>query len=108
MKSQDCGYSRMRGAANMETIWKYNLYAVDEPQAIYVPSTAKVLHVAMQHGELAMWIRLTTTHAIAQERWFKVVGTGHTLPENTVDYVGTAVGDVFVWHVFEVKAPRDE
>jgi len=37
-----------------------------------------------------------------QVRAFRVVYTGMEITDARAEYVGTAVGEILVWHVFEV------
>ena len=88
----------------MRTIWKYELGINDEYQGLYIPSTAMIVHVDMASRDddmgVGLWVELETGHVITRPRVFKVVGTGHDNPDGT--YVGTAVGNLFEWHVYEV------
>jgi hypothetical protein len=38
-----------------------------------------------------------------EERYFRIYGTGHTMPEACGKYIGTVQQGAFVWHVFEVQ-----
>lgn len=97
-------YSRIhRKVYNMNIIYKYKL----EPLTINkvkIPGRYSILTVAIQRNELYLWA-FVDKGGEEVEVEFLVAGTGHLLPENTTpagDFVGTAVSDLFVWHVFKL------
>ena len=87
----------------MRTVWKYELEIRDGYQEVWMPPSAKVIHVAMQDMTLCMWAALDTSHAITDTRIFLVTGTGHEVPED-VSHVGTCLmhEGLLVWHVWEL------
>lgn len=84
----------------MSVVWKYTL-TIDDEQEIVMPEGAELLHVAEQHGQLALWARVIPTGQPNVRRVILIRGTGH--PIWTQPYVGTivAAAGVLVWHVFD-------
>jgi hypothetical protein len=85
----------------MKTIWKYALHPYTSHM---MPVGAKLLSVHAQGSEICLWA-LVDTEAALEERKFVVVGTGHKVPENAGQFIGTALLclGVLVLHVFEEK-----
>lgn len=83
------------------TIWKFNVPTVD-CFSLEMPVGARILSVQAQRGAPQMWI-LVDPDAQYEIVWFRVLGTGHELPEGVgLEYVGTwqAGGGELVWHLF--------
>lgn len=70
----------------MRTIYKYPIPAVREFE-LKLPVSAKVVHVATQHGTACMWVEQDTCEG-EDLRLFWVYGTGHTMSTQG-RYVGT-------------------
>lgn len=84
----------------MKTIWKYTLDRVDL-RWLEMPVGAKILHVAMQNGEVTIWA-VVLPNAEREKRAFRVVGTGNPFPDaDKWAHIGTVFDGPFVWHVFE-------
>jgi hypothetical protein len=66
-----------------------------------MPAAARVVHVAEQHARPTMWVELDPDEPPVQ-RTFEIFGTGHPVLDPTAVYVGTCVGQPFVWHIYEV------
>jgi len=84
-------------------IYKYELH-VGAATAIVMPAGAIVLTVQMQGNRLVMWALLDATLPLTETRTFRVVGTGHPIPDIAqLHYLGTAQmhGFGLVWHVYE-------
>jgi hypothetical protein len=91
-----------RGKETMKTIWKWTL----RPETtINMPHGAKLLAVQEQRGEAQLWA-LVDPGAKTYPRTFRVYGTGHDLPDDPGQYVGTFQmnGGALVFHVFEASA----
>lgn len=83
-------------------IWKFELKVTDM-QHISMPSGAEILSVANQNGALCLWAMVHPEHP-KEERSIEIIGTGNPIPVGMgVDrkFIGTAVVNPFVWHVFE-------
>jgi hypothetical protein len=86
----------------MKTIRKWTL----RPETtINMPHGAKLLAVQEQRGEAQLWA-LVDPGAKTYPRSFRVYGTGHDLPDDPGQYVGTfqMKGGALVFHLFEVNA----
>lgn len=88
----------------MPRIWKFPLQLTDE-QSIKAPAMTEWLHVTMQNHVPTIW-GLVDHNADTTEYIVHIFGTGQDVPEllgNTTAadaYLGTAMDDPFVWHVF--------
>jgi len=83
-------------------IWKYELQVTDMQQ-VEVPKGAKLLSVANQNGALCLWAIVDASKP-RETRHIEIIGTGNPVPTDMgVDrkFIGTAVINPFVWHVFE-------
>mgnify|MGYP001619540261 FL=1 len=84
-----------------DTVWKFPL--PDATSRVAMPAGAVVLHVAEQHGRIALWARVNPATADRVTRTFHIVGTGTPIPDRPVTFRGTAMAAVgsLVFHVFE-------
>jgi len=80
------------------TIYKHVLTITDE-QRIATHEGARPLCVADQRGALTIWVEVDTDQPKV-DRVVYIVGTGNLVPEADLTYVGTYVGEPFVWHVY--------
>ena len=84
-------------------IWKFPL--TDVISTLSIPTGAVLRHFDMQHGTNACVWAQVDPDAPKESRFFRIVGTGHPIPEPDKHvYVGTALQQQgrFVWHLFEV------
>lgn len=82
----------------MQTIHKF-IVSVADDVSVEMPEGAEFCHVASQSMmEIAVWM-LVNTEARLVSTPFKVRGTGHPL-QGCGNYLGTAVGNPYVWHLF--------
>lgn len=85
----------------MQTIYKYTLtHGIDNE--IEMHQGTIVRRVAMQGSSLCIWAELDNT-ARKSKRTFRIIGTGHLIPENG-HYLGSCDDGPFVWHVLELIA----
>lgn len=86
----------------MRKVWKFELFPAT---TLTMPKGSKILKVHEQDGKICLWALVDTETRKAEDRSFIVVGTGHTLPNEELEYVGSTHhdGGTFVCHVFEVK-----
>lgn len=85
-------------------IYKYQLELQGTIQGKSIPLRAKIIHVAAQYGEnICMWAEFDTEYEHnTVYRKFQIVGTGHDILDERLQYVGTATCDSgFVWHIYE-------
>ena len=80
----------------MRTIYKFALASSGHVEA---SADAQIRHIGEQNGTLFAWIEVDPSKDIRSYR-YRVVGTGHDIPEDLpyVDTVNMPSG--FVWHVF--------
>jgi len=85
----------------MKTIYKYKVYPTDEFE-LSLPKGAYILCVQMQDSEPYIWT-MVDTEAPLEIRKFILRGTGHTLPELPLVYIGTFQmrDGLLVFHLFE-------
>lgn len=88
----------------MKTIWKYEL-PVRDVVYINMPVLSQILTIQEQRGSICLWA-LVDPNASQTQRVFRIVGTGHDVPEhNTGVYIDTfqMEGGDLVFHVFEIN-----
>ena len=90
----------------MKTIWKFPLSLGNEVQPLDMPAGAQVLTVADQHGLPTVWMEVDDKFP-NETRHFRIHGTGHTV-EDGGTYIGTGVGQEFVWHVYEYATEHSQ
>ena len=64
-----------------------------------MPLGAKILTLQLQDETPCFWAEVDTD-ASTEQRLFRILGTGHPLPEG-LTYLGTFQLPPFVWHVYE-------
>ena len=82
-------------------IFKYELQIIGAIQCVHLPLGYKFLHVEMQRHVLCMWC-LVDASADTEPVKFCVHGTGQFSLEKEHKYLGTALDDPYVWHLFLV------
>lgn len=84
----------------MKTIWKYQL----DPNnlEIFMPQGAKILFAGVQNSQICIWAEVDSS-AGKEKRIFQVFGTGHTLTDHDMKYIGTVTmySDSLVFHIYE-------
>ncbi|GAI60505.1 unnamed protein product [marine sediment metagenome] len=88
----------------MKTIHKFPLQVADL-QEMKMPKDSTILTVQVQKGTPCLWA-LVDTDKETEDRFIRIIGTGHSVPENVLRYIGTfqaLENNWFVGHVFEVK-----
>lgn len=96
----------------MHVIYKYPLKPL-EVNRVEMPYNCKILTVGFQVNELFLWAAVDTDF-VKVEKLFYPVGTGIELSDylpligasseiHDPEYIGTAVSDTFVWHVFHLQ-----
>ena len=85
----------------MIAVWK--LTFDNDALRTTLPAGAEILHVNTQKGNICIWAEVDT-EAPAEERTFKIVGTGHAVPAGPRKYLGTVKlqNDTFIFHVYEL------
>lgn len=85
----------------MRAVWKYPLAWVPGEQDVVMPAGSAVVHVAAQHGMIAVWAEVDPKVEAIEHRYLTVVGTGSAIPEGFDHYLGTGHLPPFVLHVYE-------
>lgn len=85
----------------MKTIYKYPLNPAD--LYILMPIGAKILSVAQQDNQICLWAEVDN-EAPEGLVGFEVFGTGHEVPDNDREFIGTALinDGEFVFHVYKM------
>ncbi len=86
----------------MKTIWKVAISAIHK-QSVSLPVGAEPLCVAGQGGIPHVWFSVDT-ETPTEYRIFGFTGTGCAIPVDIKKYLGTAICEPFVWHVFEFES----
>lgn len=81
-------------------IYKYELDRENIVNLIKMPQGAKVLCFKMQGNVPCIWAMVDIVQA-SVERKFAVVGTGWDFDPAGLEYVGTVIDGIYVWHLFE-------
>ena len=88
----------------MRAVWKFPLQ-VAVNIIIPMPPGSEIIYVEAQREEPCLWaiVDLNRTEEEKEFRRFAVFGTGHTICDPSLKYIGTflAFGGSFVGHVVE-------
>ena len=85
-----------------QKIWKYPINTQDVNFVLEIPKGAKPLYFESQRGVPTLWILVNPNNKF-EKRYFRIVGTGDTIEEDNLTYIGTtqlADGDL-IFHLFE-------
>lgn len=82
----------------MKKIFKYPMH-VESNFNVQLPCGAKILHFEAQGGYPMMWAEVHPEGEFENVR-FHCHGTGHDVPEDGREFVGTVQIDSFVWHFY--------
>ena len=94
----------------METqfaVWKYPVPSDRVYFSLEMPVTAKILTLALQHGEPYFWALVEPSRPKVRREFF-LRGTGHAFMVDVNKYEMTHIGsflvenDTFVFHLFEL------
>ena len=85
------------------TIYKYDLPGDFGPFSVPMPKGADILHIAAQHDNGQLWVKVDPAAKTVQ-RDFVSVPTGGDVPKNGL-HLGsfTTMGGKLAFHIFEVK-----
>lgn len=78
---------------------KFPIYLI-ERQTLTLTQGCELLSVGMQYGSPCLWARVEPTAPPRKVAIF-IVQTGQELPKVGLAYLGTLVGEVHAYHVFE-------
>jgi len=85
-----------------QKIWKYPINTQDVNFVLEIPEGGKPLYFEIQRGVPTLWILVNPKNKF-EKRYFRIVGTGDTIEDNNLTYIGTnqlADGDL-IFHLFE-------
>lgn len=84
----------------MKTIWKYDI-KIEDSFTLSFPCTSEFLAVQEQRGEAVMWCEVDPDSPQVNRTMF-VVGTGHKVPADAQNYLGTFQlrSGIFVFHLY--------
>ncbi len=82
-------------------IFKYEIM-VEGYQSVMMPKDADIFCTDVQHGKMCLWA-LVDPKAEKESRRIIVKGTGHSIDEENMKYIGTnqMMDGHLVWHIFE-------
>lgn len=83
----------------MKRIHKHTLEICDI-QTLSIHQDAIILHLDNQNENLCLWAMVDTTTPKVPRK-IRVLGTGHTVPDKPLKFLGTVLIHPYVWHVFE-------
>lgn len=83
----------------MRAVHKYP-FTLDDEVSVEMPVGARVIRVDRQNHTNCLWA-VVDPGARREARRFYVRGTGHPLPEGSLEHVATWFDGPFVWHMFE-------
>lgn len=88
------------------TIWKFPLENSDE-QWIEMPCAAKILHIAIDPKieKICLWAEVRTT-APKMQVGIRIIGTGHPMPDDAEQFLGTVIEGPYVWHFYRIIRPE--
>ena len=88
----------------VQEVWKFYI-GVNDRVTVHMPRGAKLLTIQTQGDEPHIWA-LCDPRAPLESRIFRTFGTGHPIPGDVRNYVGSYPhsGGALVLHVFEVTA----
>jgi len=84
----------------METVQKYEL-ARDEARTIRLSLGAVIIRVAVQDGQLCLWVREPVEALARKPRVFVALPTWQSLSQTYV-HIATCDDGARIWHVLEV------
>lgn len=91
-------------------IYKYTVPINDSETDLLLDEGVEILSVGLQYSpqwrtETIVFYAYCEDGAPTNPRRFRVVGTGHELPEGAI-HRGTVPQGLFVWHLVEVPIPE--
>lgn len=87
----------------MKTIYKYTL-ALDELQVVPMPRGATIIDCQKHQDDICLWAIIDTNEPHIFRR-IVILGTGHLIPDNNLQYIATVQDRDLIWHVFEQPEP---
>ena len=80
------------------------IYKTKVVSNIYLPPSAEILDIGMQGTDIVLWYSFEDQdkHTVLHE--FRVVGTGHNVPNESNNYwahMKTVIDGSYVWHIYK-------
>ena len=72
----------------------------DDGASVEMPFGAKILDIQFQNELLYAWAEVDPK-AAPENRLFRILGTGHPMPDEELKHIKTVQQDVYVWHIYE-------
>lgn len=86
-------------------IYKYKLNRNLHVQKVLMNPHAKIIHIALQFGELCVWAEVPDG-IYNEDRIFHIIGTGHQFPQGALlTHHGTFLDGAYVWHIYTEAVP---
>ena len=84
-----------------KSISKYEI-TIRDYQIVMMPKNAEILCTGLQYKKMCLWA-LVDPKAEMEKRRIIVKGTGHSIDEENMKYIGTnqMMDGLLVWHIFE-------
>jgi hypothetical protein len=86
----------------MKTVWKFPLQLRAEPQKITAPGLGRIVHFAIQNGDLCLWAEVIQVEP-DRSMSVRIFGTGNRIPE-PFEHCGTVQDGGLVWHLYREPA----
>lgn len=82
--------------------WPVSAFGPVDVAMFHIPKGAKILSVREQHSSICIWALVDTGKEL-EMRTFRIVGTGHDVPDTCTAHLGTVFfhNGILVLHVFE-------
>lgn len=92
----------------MRSIWKFQFLTLGGEQVMQVPEGATPLFVDTQQGDPCIWYEVDT-EAPTVEKKFEWHGTGHKVPNDGREHLGSVqlAQGALVFHLYEVPSDGD-
>lgn len=91
----------------MRQVWKFPL--THDSTALRVSGTHRVLHFNTQGERPHVWIEVDPSETTQVEIVVRFFGTGHEIPPEFEDYIGTIMvaGGALVFHAYKSNKERE-
>ncbi len=66
-----------------------------------MPEDAKILSIGIQDDNICIWAQVNPENTNTEPRHFFIVGTGHVIHYNKINFIGRVTSGAFEWHIFE-------
>ncbi len=93
----------------MKTIHKFPITSMSRETVLDVPKGANFLAVQTQGQTVTLWAEVDTDQPY-EKRCVFMIGTGHPLPDEPCEYIGTTqmLGGNLIWHFYAASKAEGE